>query len=81
MWRYRLFFWSRFIVEFVKVAIVVCIPVFQRILWIPLEKFDENINQNQYLSFLILGSMSLLFTLTTTLWLLVKIKKAQKMRK
>lgn len=76
-WRYRAYFTLRFIIELIKVAIVVCVPVFNRILWVPLsDTFNDDFADIQYLTFLIFASLSVAFTLFTTVWSTIKIRKA-----
>lgn len=79
-WRYRAYFTLRFILELIKVTIVVCIPILNRVLWVEFT-FDSDFDSAQYLSFIILASLSVAFTLFTTVWSSLKIRKAQKLRK
>ena len=76
-WRYRAYFTLRFIIELIKVAVVICIPVTKRILWVKLaDNFVNDFTNVQYLTFLIFASLSVAFTLFTTIWSTIKIRKA-----
>lgn len=77
--RYRTYFTLRFIIEFIKMGIVIAIPITRRILWQEIN-FKHEMGKDQ-LTFIIFASMSLVFTIGTTMWSTIRIRKAQKMRK
>lgn len=77
--RYRIYFGARFTLEFIKLAIVILIPILGKVLWEDI-KFTDELDA-EYLTFIVFASMSILFTITTTIWSSVRIRKAQITRK
>lgn len=82
---YRTYFTLRFIVELMKLMIVIMLPADGRILW---QKIDLNFDDgddgkmsNQYIEFIAFVSLSMIFTLLTTVWSTLRIREAQTTRR
>lgn len=76
---YRTYFTLRAIVEIIKLVIVIMLPAGSMILWQKVE--IDNVLSIQYLEFIAFVSLSLTFTVLTTIWSTLRIRDAQSTRR
>ena len=68
--------------ELVKLVIAILIPAAHLVIWEKI-KFHQHDDEHtvQYIIFLILASLSMVFTISTTIWSTLRIRKAQQNRR
>lgn len=74
----------RFVVELIKLIIVIMLPAASMILWqkVEIELDDEGSQRsNQYVEFISFVTLSMIFTMLTTLWSTMKVRERQQSRR
>ena len=74
----------RFVVELIKLIIVIMLPAASMILWqkVEIELDDEGSQRsNQYVEFISFVTLSMIFTILTTLWSTMKVRERQQSRR